>query len=193
MERVGNFDDAYSRTSRSIRPRGSEVSWTVQQRRGTMQNGFTERCVARKVLIVEDNDLNMMLFIDLLAMHGYHTLQTNDGLEALRIARLHRPDVIVMDIQLPGMSGLEVTKHLKADEELRSIPVVAVTALAMQGDENKIRQAGCDGYVAKPFSISEFMHAIECYFPDAGHGSHPVIAERKSMPSCSNRSRRTMH
>jgi two-component system, cell cycle response regulator DivK len=158
-----------------------------------MQNGVLERCVARKVLIVEDNDLNMLLFIDLLAMHGYQTLQTNNGLDALRIARLHRPDVIVMDIQLPGMSGLEVTKHLKADEELRSIPVVAVTALAMQGDEKRIRQAGCDGYVAKPFSIGAFIQAIERYFPEADHRSHPVIEERRSMPSCSNRSRRRMH
>jgi two-component system cell cycle response regulator DivK len=161
-----------------FRRRGSEMFEAVQQRRGIMQNGVTERCAARKVLIVEDNDLNMMLFIDLLAIHGYHTLQTKDGLDALRIARLHRPDVIVMDIQLPGMSGLEVTKCLKADEELRSIPVVAVTALAMQGDEKKIRRAGCDGYVAKPFSLAGFMQAVECYFPDADHRSHPVIGGR---------------
>jgi two-component system cell cycle response regulator DivK len=126
-----------------------------------MQSGVIGQGVPRTALIVEDNDLNMMLFNDLLELCGYKTLKTGDGLEALRLAQLHRPDVIVMDIQLPGMSGLEITLRLKADAELRDIPVVAVTALAMKGDKEMIRQAGCDDYLAKPFSIADFMQIVE--------------------------------
>jgi two-component system cell cycle response regulator DivK len=132
-----------------------------------MQSGASSRRTARKVLIVEDNELNMKLFNDLLEAHGYTTLQTKDGREALHIARLHRPDLILMDIQLPEVSGLEITKWLKADEELRAIPVVAVTAFAMKGDEEKIRQGGCEGYIAKPISIAGFMQVVEHYLPDA--------------------------
>ena len=131
-----------------------------------MQDGVTGQHTARKVLIVEDNVLNMRLFNDLLEAHGYTVLQATDGIEAMRIARLDRPDLIIMDIQLPEVSGLEITERLKADEELRSIPIVAVTAFAMKGDEEKIRQAGCDGYMTKPISIAGFMQAIEQYLPD---------------------------
>jgi two-component system, cell cycle response regulator DivK len=128
-----------------------------------MQRDTTDQCAARKVLIVEDNELNMKLLIDILKVHGYLTLQSNDGLDALQIARLHRPDLILMDIQLPVVSGLEITKQLKADEELHSIPVVAVTAFAMKGDKEKILQAGCEDYSSKPISITGFMQAIERY------------------------------
>ncbi len=121
--------------------------------------------VAKKVLIVEDNDLNMKLFNDLLEAHGYLTLQTKDGVEALRMARLHRPDLILMDIQLPEVSGLEVTKWLKEDDDLRSIPVIAVTAFAMKGDEEKIRDGGCEAYVAKPISVASFMRTVERFLP----------------------------
>ncbi|MCZ6603663.1 MAG: response regulator [Alphaproteobacteria bacterium] len=117
----------------------------------------------KTVLIVEDNDLNMKLFHDLLEAHGYDTLQTKDGLEALEMARDHRPDLILMDIQLPKISGLEVTKWLKADEELKTIPVIAVTAFAMKGDEEKIRQGGCEAYVAKPISITHFLDTVQKY------------------------------
>jgi two-component system cell cycle response regulator DivK len=134
-----------------------------------MQSAITGRRAVRKVLIVEDNELNMKLFNDVLEWHGYTTVQTKDGVDALQIARLHRPDLILMDIQLPEVSGLEITKWLKADEELRGIPIVAVTAFAMKGDEEKIRQAGCDGYLTKPISISGFMQAIEQYFLGALH------------------------
>jgi two-component system cell cycle response regulator DivK len=130
-----------------------------------MQSGTGQRA-GRKVLIVEDNELNMKLFNDLLEAHGYTTLQTKDGREALSIARLHRPDLILMDIQLPEVSGLEVTKWLKADEELRGIPIVAVTAFAMKGDEEKIRQGGCEGYIAKPISIAGFMRVVEHHLPN---------------------------
>jgi two-component system cell cycle response regulator DivK len=125
------------------------------------RDGNFEQRVAKKVLIVEDNDLNMKLFRDLLEAHGYVTLQTKDGVEALRMARQHRPDLILMDIQLPEVSGLEVTKWLKADDGLRSIPVVAVTAFAMKGDKEKIREGGCEAYIAKPISVASFMRTIE--------------------------------
>ncbi len=116
---------------------------------------------AKKVLIVEDNDLNMKLFNDLLEAHGYHTLRTKDGIEALQMARQHRPDLILMDIQLPEISGLEVTKWLKEDESLRQIPVIAVTAFAMKGDEEKIREGGCEAYIAKPISVLGFLRTVE--------------------------------
>ncbi|CAO3413039.1 Polar-differentiation response regulator DivK [Azospirillum endophyticum] len=115
----------------------------------------------KTVLIVEDNELNMKLFHDLLEAHGYGTLQTREGKEALRLARQHRPDLILMDIQLPEVSGLEVTRWIKDDPELRSIPVVAVTAFAMKGDEEKIRQGGCEDYVAKPISVVKFLETVK--------------------------------
>jgi two-component system cell cycle response regulator DivK len=115
----------------------------------------------KRVLIVEDNELNMKLFHDLLEAHGYETLQTKDGMEALRLARHHRPNLILMDIQLPEVSGLEVTKWIKEDDELRSIPVIAVTAFAMKGDEEKIREGGCEAYIAKPISVANFLQTVE--------------------------------
>ena len=115
----------------------------------------------KKVLIVEDNDLNMKLFNDLLVAHGYGTLQTKDGVEALALARQHRPDLILMDIQLPEVSGLQVTQWIKEDEELRMIPIIAVTAFAMKGDEQKIRDGGCEAYIAKPISVASFLQTVE--------------------------------
>ena len=117
--------------------------------------------MAKKVLIVEDNELNMKLFHDLLDAQGYETLQTREGLQALALAREHKPDLILMDIQLPEISGLEVTKWLKEDAELASIPVVAVTAFAMKGDEEKIREGGCEAYIAKPISVANFLQTVE--------------------------------
>jgi two-component system cell cycle response regulator DivK len=114
----------------------------------------------KKVLIVEDNELNMKLFHDLIEACGHEILETRDGIEALKLARLHRPDLILMDIQLPEVSGLEVTRWLKEDDELRSIPVIAVTAFAMKGDEEKIRSGGCEAYIAKPISVSNFLDTI---------------------------------
>ncbi len=114
----------------------------------------------KKVLIVEDNELNMKLFHDLIEACGHEIIETRDGIEALKLARLHRPDLILMDIQLPEVSGLEVTRWLKEDDELRSIPVIAVTAFAMKGDEEKIRSGGCEAYIAKPISVSNFLDTI---------------------------------
>lgn len=120
----------------------------------------TNRVMSKKVLIVEDNELNMKLFHDLLDSQGYQTLQTREGLQALALARQHRPDLILMDIQLPEISGLEVTKWLKDDEELSHIPVVAVTAFAMKGDEERIRQGGCEAYISKPISVMHFLDTV---------------------------------
>jgi len=120
-----------------------------------------EKGEAKTILIVEDNELNMKLFHDLLEAHGYNILQTKDGMEALKLARAHRPDLILMDIQLPEVSGLEVTKWMKDDEDLRSIPIIAVTAFAMKGDEEKIREGGCEAYIAKPISVANFLQTIE--------------------------------
>ena len=113
--------------------------------------------MAKTVLIVEDNELNMKLFHDLLEAHGYNTVGTRNGNEALDLARRHRPDLILMDIQLPEVSGLDVTKWLKADPVLKSIPVVAVTAFAMKGDEERIREGGCEAYLSKPISVAKFI------------------------------------
>jgi two-component system, cell cycle response regulator DivK len=121
---------------------------------------------SRTVLIVEDNELNMKLFHDLLAAHGYATIQTRNGLEALELARRHRPALILMDIQLPEVSGLEVTKWIKEDDELRSIPVVAITAFAMKGDEERIRSGGCEAYISKPISVSGFLETVHRFVGD---------------------------
>jgi len=125
------------------------------------QKFATEKKKAKRVLIVEDNELNMKLFNDLLEANGYETLQTRDGIEALKIAREEKPDLVLMDIQLPEVSGLEVTKWLKEDDELQKIPVIAVTAFAMKGDEEKIRQGGCEDYLSKPISVAKFLAVVE--------------------------------
>ena len=123
--------------------------------------------MAKTVLIVEDNELNMKLFHDLLEAHGYQTVGTRNGIEALDLARKHHPDLILMDIQLPEISGLEVTKWLKEDPELMAIPVVAVTAFAMKGDEERILQGGCEGYISKPISVPHFLETIARYIGPA--------------------------
>ena len=116
--------------------------------------------MAKTVLIVEDNELNMKLFRDLLEAHGYETSGTSNGIEAIDLVRKMRPDLILMDIQLPQVSGLEVTKWIKDDPELRSIPVVAVTAFAMKGDEERIREGGCEAYLSKPISVGKFIETV---------------------------------
>lgn len=121
----------------------------------------------KSVLIVEDNELNMKLFHDLLDAYGYQTIQTRNGLDALSLAREHRPNLILMDIQLPEVSGLEVTRWLKEDAELRDIPVVAVTAFAMKGDEERIRSGGCEAYVSKPISVPVFLDTVRRFIGDA--------------------------
>ena len=115
------------------------------------------------ILIVEDNDLNLKLFKDLLEAHGYATLHTSDGFQVMDLARTNRPDLILMDIQLPEVSGIEVTGWLKSDEELKKIPVIAITAFAMRGDEEKIRAGGCDDYLSKPIAVHQFIATVKKY------------------------------
>jgi two-component system, cell cycle response regulator DivK len=122
--------------------------------------------MAKTVLIVEDNELNMKLFHDLLEAHGYSTVGTRNGIEALDLARKHRPDLILMDIQLPGMDGLALTRRLKADPATAKITVVALTAHAMSGDREQTLAAGCAGYISKPIDtrtfgsqVREFLHS----------------------------------
>ncbi len=122
--------------------------------------------MSKTILIVEDNELNMKLFSDLLEANGYATVQTRNGVEAVGLARQHKPDLILMDIQLPEVSGLQVTQWLKDDEELRAIPVIAITAFAMKGDEEKIRQGGCEAYLSKPISVVKFLETVRNYLGD---------------------------
>ena len=121
----------------------------------------------KSVLIVEDNELNMKLFHDLLEAHGYATIETRSGVEAVELARKHHPDLILMDIQLPEVSGLEVIQWIKDDEELKRIPVIAITAYAMKGDEEKIRQGGCEAYLSKPIAVVKFLETVRNYIGDA--------------------------
>jgi two-component system cell cycle response regulator DivK len=113
------------------------------------------------VLIVEDNPANMTLAVFLLKSKGHTVLTATDAEAGLTIARDQHPELILMDIQLPGMDGLRATALLKEDEGTRTIPVVALTALAMKGDEERIRAAGCDGYIAKPIRYKDFLETVE--------------------------------
>jgi two-component system, cell cycle response regulator DivK len=115
----------------------------------------------KTILIVEDNDLNLKLFRDLLGANGYDTVETKEGYEAINLTKSLRPDLILMDIQLPEISGLEVTKRIKADKDICHIPIIAVTAFAMRNDEEKILQAGCQAYVSKPISIVDFLASVK--------------------------------
>ncbi len=128
------------------------------------QNSFAQGqgtpSMPKTVLIVEDNELNMKLFHDLLQANGFDTIETRNGIEALDLARKHKPDLILMDIQLPEVSGLAVTKWIKEDDELKAIPVIAVTAFAMKGDEERIREGGCEAYLSKPISVSKFLETV---------------------------------
>jgi len=132
------------------------------------QVSASKPAAARKcVLIVEDNDLNMKLFTAMISAEGYEVLQAADGSRGLEMARQRRPDLIIMDIQLPGMSGLDVTQSLKGDEGTREIPIIATTAFALRGDEATIRASGCDAYMAKPIAISEFLELVELFMSRA--------------------------
>src|SRR6202012_4374777 len=125
--------------------------------------------MSKTVLIVEDNELNMKLFNDLSETRGVRIVQTRNGVEAVKLARETRPDLILMDIQLPEVSGLEVTQWLKDDEELKAIPVIAVTAFAMKGDEEKILRGGCGSLRPKPISVAKFFETID-HFLGPGTG-----------------------
>ena len=116
--------------------------------------------MGQKILVVEDNELNLKLFCDLLRAHGYAAEPVRDGREAVERARTLQPDLIVMDIQMPYISGLELIEQLKADAELKRVPIMAVTAYAAKGDEERIRDAGAEGYVSKPISLMKFIGSV---------------------------------
>lgn len=116
--------------------------------------------MGQKILIVEDNELNLKLFCDLLRAHGFEVEPVRDGREALDQARAFGPELIIMDIQMPHVSGLELIEQLKAEEALQAVPVLAVTAYAAKGDEERIRDAGAEGYVSKPISVMKFVEAV---------------------------------
>ena len=115
------------------------------------------------VLVVEDNADNLKLATFLLQSAGHTVISASNAEAGLALARSDRPDIILMDIQLPGMDGLEATGLLKRDEQTRAIPVIALTALAMKGDEERIRAAGCDGYIGKPMRYKEFLAAVTAH------------------------------
>ena len=116
---------------------------------------------AKKVLVVEDNELNMKLFCDLLDAFGYETVQSRDGLRAVDLTREHRPDLIIMDIQLPEVSGLDLTRWIKDDASISDIPIMAVTAFAMRQDEQHVREAGCEAYMSKPIQMMPFINTVK--------------------------------
>jgi two-component system cell cycle response regulator DivK len=113
------------------------------------------------VLIIEDNPKNLKLIRDLLRVHAYRTVEAEDGPAGVELARIHRPDAIVMDIQLPTLGGYEVTRLLKADARTRHIPVLGVTSFAMSGEETRAREAGCDAYLSKPIDIHRFIRTLQ--------------------------------
>ncbi len=123
--------------------------------------GIEKKTNSKKIMIVEDNELNMRLFRDLLNAYGYLTVETRDGLKALELAKTEMPDLILMDIQLPHVSGLDVTRWMKADKETEHIPIIAVTAFAMRGDEERIREGGCQSYLSKPIQVHSFINTIK--------------------------------
>ena len=125
--------------------------------------GSTSAEIPRTVLVVEDNALNLKLFSAMLTSLGHQVLEATDGTTGLAMAQQLRPDLIIMDIQLPGLTGLEVTQSLKADEATRKIPIIATTAFAMRGDDERILSFGCDAYMAKPIAISEFLTLVESF------------------------------
>ena len=122
--------------------------------------------MAKRVLVVEDNELNLKLFCDLLRAHGFETEPVRDGREAVTRARAFQPDLIVTDIQLPHMTGMELIAMLKADTRLRTIPIMAVTAYSGRDDEDRVRAAGANAYITKPISLARFIGEIRALLPE---------------------------
>ncbi len=141
----------------------------------------------KKVLVVEDNELNMKLFCDLLDAFGFDTVKSRDGLKVVDLAREHRPDLIIMDIQLPEVSGLDLTRWIKDDEATRSIPVMAVTAFAMRQDERLVREAGCEAYMSKPIQMMPFIDTVRRLTAPPGEAPPPRTVPARS-PARSARS-----
>ena len=119
--------------------------------------------MVKTILIVEDDTKNMTLFRDLLQVSGYSTILASGGKEGIELAKAKKPDLILMDIQMPGMDGLEATRILKADATTSGIPVIALTAYAMKGDKERMLKAGCNGYLAKPINTDDFLKEVAKY------------------------------
>lgn len=130
----------------------------------------------KRVLVVEDNPLNMKLFAAMIAAEGYEVLEAGDGRKGLETAQRQHPDLIILDIQLPGMSGLEVIRNLKADAATHDIPIIATTAFAAPSDEASILASGCDAYMAKPIAISQFLELIASFMTRAAEAPATVSA-----------------
>ena len=120
------------------------------------------------VLITEDNPKNRKVFRDILRVHGYKSIEAVDGEEGYKMAKEHKPDLILMDVQLPGIDGYEVTRRLKSEDDTKDIPIIIVTSFAMAGEENEAREAGCNDYISKPINIHQFIETIKKYLPDQG-------------------------
>ncbi|HWD57347.1 MAG TPA: response regulator [Stellaceae bacterium] len=138
-----------------------------------MRGEESSHATPKRILVVEDNELNMKLLNDVLEAHGYDVMSTGRGAVAVEWARQFRPDLILMDLQLPDLSGLEATRQLKGNAATRDIPVIAVTAFAMAGDEKKALDHGCDAYVAKPIVLKDFLNLIAGFIGIA-EGSRPI-------------------
>ena len=132
-----------------------------------IQPSDLQRSTTKQILIVEDNALNLKLLHDVLEAHGYATITTAEGREAVALAREHWPDLVLMDLQLPDISGLDAVAELKRDKRTQAIPVVAVTAFALVGDEQKALRGGCDGYVSKPIALRSFLDLVERFIGTA--------------------------
>ena len=123
--------------------------------------------MSKRILVVEDNEDNRQIIRDLLTSVGYELIEAADGMEGVAMAQHHRPDLILMDVQLPVMDGYEATRQIRTVPELADVPIIAVTSYALSGDEAKTREAGCDGYVAKPFSPRQLLAKVREFLPDA--------------------------
>jgi two-component system cell cycle response regulator DivK len=121
-----------------------------------------------QILVVEDNERNMKLFCDLLQASGFGTLEATTGERAVEVALEHRPDLVLMDIQLPGIDGIEALGRLRADDRFASVPVLALTVQAMEGDRERFLSAGFDGYLSKPVDVTDFVATVKRYCGDGG-------------------------
>jgi two-component system cell cycle response regulator DivK len=131
-----------------------------------MTLSLKEEYMAKLILIVEDEPRNLTLVRDLLQVSGYKTIEATDGEQGVELAKSKKPDLILMDVQMPKMDGLEATRILKADATTSNIPVLALTSYAMKGDKERILEAGCDGYIAKPIDIKEFLKLVTEYLSE---------------------------
>ena len=127
--------------------------------------------VGKWVLIIEDNPLNMKLFSAIIAAQGYHVLHATDGSQGLDLAHQEHPDLIIIDVQLPDMSGLDLTRRLKADNDTRDIPIIVTTAHGLSDGDEEVRASGCDGFMAKPIAIAEFVNLIELFITRPIHAN----------------------